>query len=1011
MSGSGESRVSGSKGGARVRRRRSQTRGLMWVDGLALALLVLLALLFYRRIALTNLILPGGDAFTYFYPYRGYAAQAVREGRIPLWNPYLFLGVPFLANSQAAVLYPLNLALCWLPAPKLVAWSIVLHVAMAAAFAYLYARCALRLSPLAAFLGGSAFAWGGYLSGQVEHINQLNVSAWFPLLLLLWELRRKARWPALVGLGAVLALGLLAGHAQSSYISMVGLCAYALLPVVWAVMKWAWHRLGRKRQALAAETSQGHGPEGRLGATQDPSILRDLLRTFLDLGIAGLLGVGLAAVQLTPTLELSRLSIRGGGLTYREAVTFSLRPLPRLLRYTFLPAWGLTPGELSATFGGDFFTEYLAYVGLVPLLVAAGAVGLWVVRVVRKGNREAGSLLYPAISMLVLAGLGVLLALGLYNPLYWLLYKIVPGFALFRVPARWLLLYAFGAAMLCGMGLETCLRAMEDGHVWKRALRHVGKVNGPRAVGRRIVIRRERGGRGGGWSWAAGGVLVAIALAELFGASLALPLHHPTAPEAFSSLRTAPAHILVAQAQEAAPGRFLSMSDITFDPGDLAEIEHMFRGQLSEKAIYDYVVSVKRKEILAPNLPLAWRIYAVDGYDGGVLPLARYVQLQRLFLAESAILTDGRLREGLERTPPSRLLSILGVRYVITDKVHDVWIDDVFYDLAFDAILGEGAAPSVASDDWVPYTATALGVVSYLEGAEDVADGVPVARITLTSQRGEAQTFTLYAGQDTAEGLYDADPSAVAHTQAQVGHRWRDQPEGADYVTRLRWDSPTPIARVEVRALPFEGRLHVRGMALIDERDGSNVPLILSTDGRYRRVHSGDVKIYEVLDALPRAYAVHRTKIVPEDEAAIAAMADPAFDPAHAAILAAGIEMDERPPAPPQVTVTAYRPQEIVLQAALHAPGYLVLGDTWYPGWRATVDGERAAIERANLHFRAVYLDEGTHTVRFAYRPTSVWLGLAISVLALLGVVLLGLRRLVRPRLGENVRKTPPNAT
>ena len=56
---------------------------------------------------------------------------------------------------------------------------------------------------------------------------------------------------------------------------------------------------------------------------------------------------------------------------------------------------------------------------------------------------------------------------------------------------------------------------------------------------------------------------------------------------------------------------------------------------LPQRRIYDYVVSAKRQEILAPNLPLAWRLYAVDGYDGGLLPLARYVRLQRLFLTRT----------------------------------------------------------------------------------------------------------------------------------------------------------------------------------------------------------------------------------------------------------------------------------------------------------------------------------------------------------------------------------------
>jgi uncharacterized membrane protein YfhO len=85
--------------------------------------------------------------------------------------------------------------------------------------------------------------------------------------------------------------------------------------------------------------------------------------------------------------------------------------------------------------------------------------------------------------------------------------------------------------------------------------------------------------------------------------------------------------------------------------------------------------------------------------------------------------------------------------------------------------------------------------------------------------------------------------------------------------------------------------------------------------------------------------------------------------------------------------VTAYDPEQIVLEATLSAPGYLVLSDAWYPGWHATVNGEPASIERANVHFRAVSLPEGTHVVRFTYRPRSYTAGLALSTLTLMGVL------------------------
>jgi hypothetical protein len=569
----------------------------------------------------------------------------------------------------------------------------------------------------------------------------------------------------------------------------------------------------------------------------------------------------------------------------------------------------------------------------------------------------------------------------------------VPGFSLFRVPARWLFLYAFAAAMLAGVGLQTVQVALSS--------------------------FRETLGRIHWVSWALLTLLAAAGIAELLVAAQHLPLNQPTAPESFSSLRTAPAHILAAQAQEAAPGRFLSMSDTLFDPGDLGEIDQIYQSQLASQAHYAYVVNVKRQEILAPNLPLAWRIYAVDGYDGGVLPLARYARLQHLLLDESDILADGRLREGLVSVPSSRLLSIFGAEYIITDKVHDVWIDGVFYDLAFETILAadldqatrfRGAVQSISSPAPPHRAATTLGIVSHLQGAQAVAYGTPVAHVHLTMRNKGTQeraTFVLRAGHDTAQGLY----SQAAHEQARVGRRWQADPgtlaqTGYDYVTELSWDTPRDIVQVEIEALPFGGSLSIRGLALIDRRDRSSVPLLLTSKGHFVQLHSGDVKIYQARDALPRAYVVHQARIVVDDTEAVAAMADPAFDPSQTVLLHQDRQLEDsrsapampRSPAESRVTITSYRPHEITLQAELEQPGYVVISDTWYPGWQAWLDGQLAPIERANLAFRAIHVPQGTHSLRLIYRPASYLWGLRTS-LGALGIITLSFVLSIRQAL------------
>ncbi len=195
---------------------------------------------------------------------------------------------------------------------------------------------------------------------------------------------------------------------------------------------------------------------------------------------------------------------------------------------------------------------------------------------------------------------------------------------------------------------------------------------------------------------------------------------------------------------------------------------------------------------------------------------------------------------------------------------------------------------------------------------------------------------------------------------------------------------------------------------------GAHWPLIVSTSGRFDRVHDGDVKIYENLDCLPRAYVVYQARVVPDDETALAALADPAFNPATEVLLTANTSLSlslslSLSPSPPSTAqILAYEPERVVISTTLAAPGYLVLSDTWYPGWQATVDGADVPIERANLMLRAVAVPAGAHRVEFTYWPTHWGAGWSISG-GTLGIVVLGLvaaagRAVVRRTRGDTSR-------
>ena len=94
-------------------------------------------------------------------------------------------------------------------------------------------------------------------------------------------------------------------------------------------------------------------------------------------------------------------------------------------------------------------------------------------------------------------------------------------------------------------------------------------------------------------------------------------------------------------------------------------------------------------------------------------------------------------------------------------------------------------------------------------------------------------------------------------------------------------------------------------------------------------------------------------------------------------------------------------PNRVIMRTDVAQPGYLVLADAFYPGWRATVDGEAAEILSANHAFRAVALDGGQHTVVFQYDPLSFRLGAWIT----LGSALLFLAIPISSELYDRIRK------
>ncbi len=170
-------------------------------------------------------------------------------------------------------------------------------------------------------------------------------------------------------------------------------------------------------------------------------------------------------------------------------------------------------------------------------------------------------------------------------------------------------------------------------------------------------------------------------------------------------------------------------------------------------------------------------------------------------------------------------------------------------------------------------------------------------------------------------------------------------------------------------------------------------------DGKLEGLSSVPVVMMSDPAPLPRAYVAIRVEIRPEMDRALARLREPSFDPRREVILEEGSAPADEDPAVEQpagirpATIVSETANRVGVECESDRGGYLVLTDTFYPGWKATVDGHEAAIVRANTMFRAVAVPAGRHRVEFEYAPSTARSGLMVTAAALLLAGLLAVPR------------------
>jgi hypothetical protein len=433
-----------------LRRRRADVQ--------AAGYLALFTVGFFWRVLFGGAFIPegGGDMAAILYPVYHFAQETLRSGVLPLWNPHLYAGIPFVGHIQSGPFYPPNLLLFFLTPEvtyRSLEYLLIAHFWLAGCLMYALLRGLTarlphgqsssgiraagtpgetddvehpaavehpQLSRPAALLGALLFMFNDFNITHIGNPNMVAVGAWLPLALLCFHralVKRRAFLAALSG--AVTGIAYLAGHIQPFLYILFAIGIYAVYQTLMDV---------------AVERGARTVPQPfTLGS------LAPLARPLAYLAVFLAFTVAVAGISLIPNVEMSSQSLRES-LSYADAARFSLAPAE--LIGLFVP--GLL-GRGPAIHWGPWERVEIGYIGILPLILAALGL-IW--------RRERMPRFFALLGLV-----SFMLALGLYSVVNGWLF-LAPGYSQIRVPARFIFLLDFALAALAAYGFDALLRPL-----------------------------------------------------------------------------------------------------------------------------------------------------------------------------------------------------------------------------------------------------------------------------------------------------------------------------------------------------------------------------------------------------------------------------------------------------------------------------------------------------------------------------------------------------------------------
>lgn len=397
----------------RVEEKKKVTLKNYQIDLIILAIFLLLLVFLFKGFIFSNLMLYGSDTIQAGVFMRDFYVDYFKEHHaIPLWDPFIFGGMPYVDAFHGDTFYPLTFLKFFIkPLFRALGWGLILHFFLAGLFMYLCAQV-LGLRKFYAAFSALVYMFSTYLISMVHpgHDGKIFVTALLPLAFLFLEKGfNTKKFSYFILLGGTLGLIILTPHPQMAYFTCWALGGYFLYRLIFLFKDY-------KKLSL-------------------------LIKPTLFFITAVLLGLSLSAIHLLPGfIYVKKYSPRAGeGRGYEFATSWSLHQ-EELVSQVVPEFCGYDLEKEQTYWGKNYFKDNCEYGGLIPLIFAGILFGF---------KRKRLVWFFSGLSIFTL-----IYALGDTTPLFRIFYHLIPNVKSLRAPSMIMFLFIFSVAFLGGKGIE-----------------------------------------------------------------------------------------------------------------------------------------------------------------------------------------------------------------------------------------------------------------------------------------------------------------------------------------------------------------------------------------------------------------------------------------------------------------------------------------------------------------------------------------------------------------------------